>query len=280
MRILIPVLVLVPVLAWADAASLFIHPTTVMFASDVRSATVNIINRGDATGVFAISWVDYTMTPEGGLNAWEGRAPWSIQPYVRYSPRRVTLKPGQTQRVKIALRRERDVAEGEYYSHLRIVSLNDNVDGPANADLAVAGSGRQAITIKAHTALAIPIIWRNSTATPRAAIESVEIDREMNRLVVDVRRIGDLSTRGYLHVVRDGVGGTRNALADPVPLVIYPTLDGKTVSVPLKAGIGNTGVEVGTQIIYSPDIDSTHREALFASYRIKHSKGRQGRGGG
>ncbi len=259
--ILLAGLFLVPTLGQANKASLFIHPTLVMFAADTRqSAVVTIVNRGDATGVFKINWVDLAMTAQGGLESWEGVAPWSIQPYVRYSPRRVTLKPGENQLIKIALRRKQNVAEGEYYSHLKVVSLNDNVDGPvANA----ASDGRQTIAIKAHTAFAIPVVWRNSTAEPSAQIESVEIDPESNQLVVDVRRLGKLSTRGYVHVVQ---AGTQNPMADPVPLVIYPTLERKKVSIALNGRVSKAGTEFA--VIYSTELVLTRKQTPLASYQI------------
>ncbi len=83
---------LVPSLAQAGAV-LFIHPTLVLFEDNERSATITLSNRGDQTGTFEMSWTDMTMNADGGLVKYEGEAPWSLQSYVRYSPRRVTLEP-------------------------------------------------------------------------------------------------------------------------------------------------------------------------------------------
>ena len=120
--LLLTVMLLGPVQAWCGAV-LFIYPTLIMFEGNERSATITLTNRGDATGTFETSWSELTMTPEGGLIKSEN-PPWSVQPFVRYSPRRVTLQPSESQVIKVALRRDQEAPEGEYYSHFRVLTIN------------------------------------------------------------------------------------------------------------------------------------------------------------
>lgn len=256
---------LVPVQGWAGAV-LLIHPTLVIFEDNQRSATVHLTNHGDLTGTFEIGWVEFAMTPEGGLKKLDTPPPWSLQPYVRYSPRRVTLGPGDSQIVKVALRRKAEVAEGEYHSHFRVLTLNEEeaVDDEEAQDLSRATS----IRVKARPAVAIPVIWRNSQAAPAAAIDSAEMDRGTNQLIVEVRRIGVVSVRGYLHVVRSAADGKRNALADPMPLIIYPSLDRRVISVPLHADLAANVLDSGIEVIYAPDIEITDSKPMLASYRL------------
>ncbi len=259
---------LVPTLAQA-AAVLFIHPTLVMFEGNTRSATITLSNRGDQTGTFETSWSDMTMTADGGLRKIDGEAPWSVKSYVRYSPRRVTLKPSESQVVRIALRRGQNVPEGEYYSHFRVVTINSadpsDIEAAASAE---AADSPTSIRITARTAIAIPIIWRNSRATPEATIESVDIDREANQLSVEVRRHGNLSVRGNLHVFATAPDGTRQFLAEPVPLIIYPSLDARTMAIALKEGVMAGNLPSGTDVYYSPDPELTDQSIVFASYPI------------
>ncbi len=264
--LLLALMSLVPAPARADA-SLFIYPTFVVFEGNQRSAEITLTNRGDQTGTFETSWSNMTMTPEGGLMKYEGQAPWSVQSYVRYSPRRVTLAPAESQIVKIALRRGQDVPEGEYYSHFRVLALNsqDSSAEQADADEPAAVSG---VTIKARTAIAIPIIWRNSRATSSASIESVRIDRDANRLTVTVRRHGQLSVRGYLHLFETAPDGTRSSLAEPVPLIIYPSIEARTIAIAVKDDVIAGSLPRGTEVYYSPDLEITDKSILFASYPI------------
>jgi len=266
MLLLLAVMSLVPSPAKADAV-LFIYPTAVMFEGNRRSAEVTVTNRGDQTGTFEMSWSDMKMRPEGGLTQYEGQSPWSLQPFVRYSPRRVTLEPAESQVVKIGLRRGQDVPEGEYYSHFRVLTLNseDPSAGEADADKPVSVAG---VMINARPAIAIPIIWRNSRATSSASIESVRIDQGANELTVAVHRDGQLSVRGYLHVFETAPDGTRSFLAEPVPLVIYPNLEARTMVIALNNDVIAGSLPRGTEVWYSSDPEITAQSIVFASYPI------------
>ena len=256
---------LVPALAQAGAV-LFIHPTLIMFEGNERSATITLANRGDETGTFEMGWTDMTMAPDGGLVKNEGPAPWSLQSYVRYSPRRVTLAPLESQVIRIAVRRGLDIAEGEYYSHFRVVTLNS--EDPSASEEEDAEPVAAAVMIKARSAIAIPVVWRNSQATPDASIESVQIDRDANKLNVDVRRHGPLSVRGYLHVLETAADGTRNFLAEPVPLVIYPSLDARTMGIELNDGVIAANLSRSTEIYYSLDLEMNDKSIMIDSYSI------------
>lgn len=260
---------LVPALAKAGAV-LFIHPTLVMFEGTERSATITLTNRGDETGTFEMSWTDMTMTPTGGLVRYDGTAPWSVQSYVRYSPRRVTLEPLESQVVRIAVRRGLQVPEGEYYSHFRVLTLNSEevalqVEG---AEEKPDPDNSSAVIIDARSAVAIPIVWRNSHDTSSASIEAVRIDSAANKLNVDVRRHGKLSVRGYLQVIETADDGTQNSLAAPVPLVIYPNLEARTMSIDLNDGVVAANLKRGTEVFYSPDIEISDRSTLIDTYPV------------
>ena len=263
--LLLVILSLVPALAQAGAV-LFIHPTLVMFEGNQRSATITLANRGDETGTFEMSWTDMAMTPEGGLVKYEGQAPWSVQSYVRYSPRRVTLAPAESQVIRIAVRRGLEVPEGEYYSHFRVLTLNSEDPSAAEAD-ANEPTG-SAITIEARSAIAVPIVWRNSRQSSSASIEAVRIDQETNQLSVDVQRHGPLSVRGFLHVFETAADGARNALAQPVPLVIYANLDERTMNIELNDGVSTGSLARNTEVYYSTDLELSDRSIVIDSYPI------------
>ena len=272
MHIIRPILLLlasmslVPTLAQAGAV-LFIYPTLLIFEGDERSGTITVTNRGDETGTFEMSWTDMTMNADGGLVKHEGEAPWSLQSYVRYSPRRVTLEPLESQVIRIAVRRGLDIPEGEYYSHFRVLTLNSE-DPSANLNDAEEQDTGAVITIAARSAVAIPIVWRNSQATSSASIDSVRIDPDTNQLSVEVRRHGPLSVRGYLHLVETAADGTRSFLAEPVPLVIYPSLDARTMAIELHDGVFAGNLKRGTEVYYSPDLEMTDKSNVIDSYSI------------
>ena len=264
--LLLAVIALAPALARGGAV-LFIYPTEVIFEDNQRSAEITLANRGDETGTFEMGWTHMTMTTEGGLVKYEGQPPWSVQPFVRYSPRRVTLAPSESQTIKIALRRSQDVAKGEYYSHFRVLTLNSE-DPSATEANAAEPSAAAGVSITARSAVAIPVIWRNSRETSSASIESVQLDVDANKLTVDVRRHGLLSVRGYLHVLGMTPDGTRGFLAEPVPLIIYPSIDTRTAVIELNDGVRAGSLPRDMEVYYSSEPELTDRSIVFASYPI------------
>jgi P pilus assembly chaperone PapD len=265
--LLLAVIALVPALARAGAV-LFLYPPELVVEDNQRSAEITLSNQGDQTGTFQMDWTHMTMAPEGGLVKYDGQPRWSIQPYVRYSPRRVTLVPSESQVIKIALRRGQNVPEGEYYSHFRVLTLRSEDPSAAEASADEPDEPDEAFSVSARSAVAIPIIWRNSRAKSSASIESVRIDQNANRLTVDVRRHGLLSVRGYLHLFESAPNGTRSSLAEPVPLVIYPSIDARTTTIELMDGVMADNLPHGTALYYSPDLLINDRSTLFASYPI------------
>jgi fimbrial chaperone protein len=260
------VMFLGPTSAWAGAV-LFIYPTLIMFEGNDRSATITLINRGDAIGTFETSWSELSMTPEGGLIKVEGDPPpWSIQPFVRYSPRRVTLGPSESQVIKIALKRGMEASEGEYHSHFRVLTLNVEDLEDQNTEDTKPPDTDAAVTITARSAVAVPIIWRNSQAAPGATIESVNIDADTNQLTVDVLRHGNVSVRGYLHVLGDTVDGEGVPLAEPMPLVIYPNLETRAVAITLNEGITADALAQKTEVVYATDANVVNQKNTLASY--------------
>jgi P pilus assembly chaperone PapD len=265
--LLLTIVLLGPVHAWGGAV-LFIYPTLIMFDGNKRSATITLTNRGDAIGTFETSWTEHEMTPEGGLVKVEGEVPWSVQPFVRYSPRRVTLKPSESQVIKVALRRDQEAPKGEFYSHFKVVILNSqDLQDEADAQ-AEEPKTDSSVTIRARSAVAIPIIWRNSQDEQGAAIESVEIDREANQLKIDVRRLGDLSVRGFIHVLGETPDGASDSLADPVQLVIYPSVRKRSMAIALNENVTTEALARNVEVVYSSDPDTISEDTTLASYLI------------
>lgn len=230
----------------ASEASLFLTPQSLIFDDKSRSQSVHVVNRGSRTGVFAIRWIDHTMTEEGRLFTWKDpdKSPWSLQPYVRYSPRRVTLRPGESQLVRIALKKPYDqVPAGEYFSHLNVITLNKNVEESIRQyEQGEAGRGEEGrkkeeqdtgvFRVVARTGISIPVLWRHTMDQPSAEVKIAAWNPTQKTLGLQVKRLGQVSTRGFLHVIYRQAG-KETRLLDPHPLVIYPNIHGRQVNLSL-----------------------------------------------
>jgi hypothetical protein len=124
------------------------------------------------------------------------------------------------------------------------------------------------ISITARTSIAIPVIWRNSRATPEATIESVEIDAAANTVEVGVARWGLLSARGFIHVIAGGGLGETSVLAEPLPLILYPNIERRSVSVPLADGNVVERLPADAAVVFSADEELTEGSVVYSTRRI------------
>jgi fimbrial chaperone protein len=103
-------------------AVLFITPTRLVFEGRDRAATVTFLNQKNEPKTYRLFWREKKQGPDGKfVNMVEGDdVPWSAQNLIRYSPRQVTVEPQESQVVRFALRKPKNLPEGEYRSHLVI----------------------------------------------------------------------------------------------------------------------------------------------------------------
>lgn len=238
--------------AIAAGAGLFISAHELIFDKNTRSHALHITNRGDRTGVYAMSWVDHTMTEEGRLFTWKepNQSPWSLQPYIRFSPRRVTLRPGESQRVRLVLKSNRSEFErGELFSHLKVLTLNSNLEATKKLSQS-ADKGSGGIEIKTRSAFKIPVVWRKMLPSPKAKVTIEE--KTSSTLTLNIQRIGQASNRGFLHVMHT-LKGEHRPLARVKPLVIYANIEKRLTTLNLDSPLPQQG---SLEIYYSKSKDN------------------------
>tara|TARA_R110002126_G_scaffold291807_1_gene459650 strand:- start:90250 stop:91095 length:846 start_codon:yes stop_codon:yes gene_type:complete len=116
-------------------------PPRVVMKSGENLAYVYVQNSGDRPETYEFDWLQIAMTKNGDVVSVtdENRASLPdyrpADPYIRYSPRRTTIRPGETQRVTLFARRPPNMAEGEYRSHFLIRLLPDPISkAPVQGD--------------------------------------------------------------------------------------------------------------------------------------------------
>lgn len=103
------------------SANLLIYPIRVSFDETERRAEMTLSNTSSQTNTYRLGWAEKQALSEGGyrdLTEEEAKNLPIASSMVRFSPRQVTLQPGERQLVKLSLRRPRDLPEGEYRSHI------------------------------------------------------------------------------------------------------------------------------------------------------------------
>ncbi len=57
-------------------------------------------------------------------------------------------------------------------------------------------------------------------------------------------------------------------MAEPVPLVIYPNLERKTIDISLDDEISPDSLADGVTVMYAPALDGVDQATVFASYPV------------
>ncbi len=227
MLAVIAVAVMLPVMSvQADA---IISPVRVMLDDKTKKATVILHNPSEGSRTYRLEWVENRMDEEGAQTAYmEGEqlqhAPAS--PYLRFSPRRITVQPKVSQTVRIDFRPPADMTPGEYRSHLKFT-----VDADESEPVSVSDIGNEKgmkIQLAMQLSVSIPVIVRHQPVEPpEVKLASIEIippaaPGEMVKMAVLLQRSGATSSYGRLIVeMQRGAGSPVERIAEMSGVNVY-----------------------------------------------------------
>ncbi|WP_022941857.1 hypothetical protein [Psychromonas hadalis] len=137
--------------------------------------------------------------PQGGyktLNETQAKSFNTASDMIRYSPRQVTLRAGERQVIKLALRRPKGLADGEYRSHLMLTALP-----PKNKN----SEDNSSIHLKLLLSYTLPVTVRQGNSTPpQAEINKINLsfDKEHQKTYINLSfiRHGLFSAKGNIKV--------------------------------------------------------------------------------
>lgn len=212
-------------------ANLLLAPTYVTFDERQRSAKLTLINSGDKTRSYRISWVEKQAFSSGNYNiltAVEAQDHQIASPMLRLSPKQVTLKPNQKQTIKIALRKPRNLPAGDYRSHLLLTALPEKSDTSKQKTTGV--------YLNLLLSYSIPVIVRQGQLDSTLSIDNVQLthdaSKKKTKLAIDIGRAGLHSSRGNVMAYWQPLGGGKESIAAQVRgLTIAHELDKRTVNI-------------------------------------------------
>ena len=196
------------------SANLLIHPTRVNLTANERSQTLTIGNTSSVPASYELSWAEKVALPGGGYTSLDGKeseAKNIASEYIRFSPRRVTLQPGERQSVKLLVRRARDLDDGELRSHLRFkaVPLQDN----KNTSRADAQSMQVNVVLNFAVPVALQIGDYDSAVTIDNAAIRFNPDTGTGQVTAELSRTGKHSAWGDLEAYWTALGQDEVLLA-------------------------------------------------------------------
>jgi len=177
-KMLVPFAALVGLFVPAQAsAELMLYPTRIIIDDKQRSGQVQLVNRGSQPETYRIGLFNSRMTETGEIIVQnpEVSDPVFAQDMLVYTPRQVTLQPGESQTVRVSVRRPPDLAMGEYRSHLRFSRVADASSGTSVENAANPEPGKVAIVLQALIGASIPVIVRQGPTSAAVSLEALSV---------------------------------------------------------------------------------------------------------
>lgn len=213
-------------------ANLMITPNRINFDARDRVQDVILINSGNVARTYRLSWRENIAVPEGGYKEITLDDPNvdALSPFVRFSPRQVTLQPGERQVVKLQLRKRANMDASEYRSHLLFTALPPEQETSNQAPQPQDGMSFKLDLLMNYT---IPVLYHPNAGKVMVNADFQEIKRRKDTsadFVFKLSRAGDVSSYGRLEMYANINGETKRiGLANNVS--VFKELDHRMVRV-------------------------------------------------
>ncbi|MBB1488854.1 fimbrial biogenesis chaperone [Oceanospirillum sediminis] len=228
LRLLLLFLAFLPGISYAQLA---VFPEKVVFEPGQRSVRLNLQNRGNETYTYRIGWQDIVMDSLGLIKQVDDeknpRKTPAASKMIRYAPRQVILEPGETQAVRVMLRRPADLKDGEYRSHMLFQRLQTvkGINTPATATT-------PGISMDLLIGTSIPVFVRQGDGEADLEFNNLELKKKEGKyfLNMQVERKGLYSSRAVVNLYEDG----NNVPVMMSVQVMYTDNDRYTYSIPVQ----------------------------------------------
>jgi len=223
-------------------ANLLIAPTKIAFEDRQRSTEIILINNGDETRSYRMGWREMSASTDSGyqiLNAQQIKEFPIASSMIRFSPKQVTLKPGDRQIIKMALRRPKGLQDGEYRSHLLLTAL------PPKQAKNSEKTRAPTIALQALISYSLPVVVRQGAMQqPELSIGAIDLtyrelkkdsyvekQETLSKIRVEMNRTGLFSANGNLIAYWQAKGDKEEKIvAQGHDLTIYAELNKKYLS--------------------------------------------------
>ena len=220
-------------------AQVMVTPTRAVLEGRLRSTEILVINGGDQTATFRVSLLDLAMDERGNTSTLEG-APgaFSAQPFIRFSPRQVTLAPGASQSVRIQVRKPEHMAPGEYRSHLQFQAMPK----AETKETARENPEHLSVNIRAVFGLSIPVIVRHGPTQVQCSLSQLSLQGgpDRCRLGLFLLRQGNRSCYGDLVATWHPAGGKAVPVGRFNGIAVYANLAQRELEMGLDLPPGKT----------------------------------------
>ena len=207
---------------------IFVSTKKIILADKNRSADLLLFNQSTSATSYRLSIVDMRMTENGLLERLPAntKTDSSAKSLIRFAPQQVTLQPGATQSIRIAITPTPGLEPGEYRSHLQIEVV------PTALPERLGDENVVSIRFNMVAAISLPVIYRAGKTLATAELTDVAVSA--SAFSATLRRTGNRSIRGDLSVYYEpGTGKKRTRIGFIRELVVYVPNSSRQIELPL-----------------------------------------------
>jgi P pilus assembly chaperone PapD len=235
-----------------DGADLNISPKRLVLGGANRSGVVYVFNRGTSGASYAIDLVDRVMLEDGQIIPLDeikagtdaagaaGRLQ-SAKVMITFSPRRVTLGPGESQTIRVRVLPPQGLKAGEYRTHLTVATLPPEDAGLTAEQAAATNEDELSTRVVALLALSIPLIVRQDTTPGAVTIAGPALRLRTDgdaqdspgSVELQLARTGDGSSYGNLEVLAQKGNAKPESIGAMKGIAVYPEIAVRAATIPL-----------------------------------------------
>lgn len=225
-----------------DFGALSIFPTRLVIENNQRSGALTLRNNASSEVTYRLSLVEIGLNDQGGMVKLEAPYPEahrSAANFVRYSPRQIRLRSGESQVIRVMVKNRRKMEEVEYRSHLEIRAL-PKVDEQSLADSAKDNDKTLSVKTNTRVGISLPIIVRNGQTQASVSLKELALSNNKagtaGHALLTLARSGNRSVYGdiVLEWRKDG-----ESKATPIGLIkgyaLYHPTHTHPIRIPLSS---------------------------------------------
>lgn len=222
----------------AAYANLLVTPLQIVFKDRERNTEITLVNTGRDINTYKLGWeVLKQIDGAGGyvpVSDEERKTRTDLEDFAVFTPRQITLNPGDKQVVRVAIRSPKDIADGEYKSHLKlsIVSnpnlLADTQKKPEKDEIGIGA--------KVMTSYSIPVVYRLGTYDSKVEVGAPSLSKSpktSNMLInLNVKRSGLHGVIGLIKVYYTPNGGKEAEIGSLGNASLYSEVGNRDFTIP------------------------------------------------
>jgi P pilus assembly chaperone PapD len=261
--------------SWKPAYAQFgISPHRVVFEGRTRRAEATVNNNSPNPTTYRVYFKNNRMNKDGKMERAKETRPEDrfADKFIRYSPRQITVPAGTSQKVRLSVRKPRNLEPGEYLSRLVIEALPPPDTGADVEQLAIP-EGELKLRMITKFSLSIPVILRHGDLSATASLSELKLlapatPKAPAGISLKINRQGNRSVFGDLIVTFIPQSGEPLEVGVGRGFSVYTTHNHRTFKIPLRPPEGVELKNGRIHVVYKESSIKNKNPAVLAEGEI------------